>query len=371
MLDPRSRLGDLGEKAILRHIRARIPQGPGVTIGVGDDAAAIETGPLTLVTTDSLVEGVHFRLEWTPPRLLGRKALSVNLSDIGAMGGVPRFATVSLGLPLDVRLSFLDGLYDGLLERAAWAGVHIIGGNLARTDGPIIVDLTVIGNGDKVLTRSGAKPGDLLVVTGSLGAAAAGLHLLKQGARLTEDGDLMSTGMWTDSSAPALLRCLRAQLDPSPPLAFARALAENDVAHAAMDISDGLSGDTLQICQESGVGAWLDPVKLPVDKHAAALQRAKGADALDLALHGGEDYEMLIAVDPDRLDALRDVAVVWDLPLTVVGQCTEGEPEVKLRSGGIRMPCPQVSHDHFRKKRLADTDEDAPEPPPPGDDTPA
>src|SRR5512139_4066312 len=102
MLDSQARLGDLGEKAVLKHIRSRIPQGPGVVVGIGDDAAAVETGPLTLVTTDALVEGVHFRREWTPPRLLGRKALTVNLSDIAAMGGVPRYATISLALPADL-----------------------------------------------------------------------------------------------------------------------------------------------------------------------------------------------------------------------------------------------------------------------------
>jgi thiamine-monophosphate kinase len=350
-MDPEARLGDLGEKAILKHIRSRIPLGPGVALGVGDDAAAVETGALTLVTTDALVEGVHFRRTWTSPRLLGRKALSVNLSDIGAMGGVPRFVTVSLMLPLEVKLEFVDGLYDGLLERAAWAGVSLIGGNLARTEGPIVIDLTVLGHADKLITRAGAQPGDLLVVSGSLGAAAAGVKLLAQGARLTEDGDLRDTGMWTESSGPLLLRCLRAQLDPSPPLAFARALAENDVVHAAMDISDGLSGDTLQLCQESGVGAWLDPINLPIDRAAAALERARGADALDLALHGGEDYELLMAVAPDRLDALKDVAVVWDVPLTVVGQVVAGAPEVKLRSGGVRLPCPMNAHDHFRAAR--------------------
>src|SRR5262245_55714643 len=123
-LDPETPVGDVGERALLAHLRARIPRGEGVALGVGDDAAAVQTGPLTLVTTDALLEGVHFRREWTPPRLLGRKALSVNLSDIAAMGGMPRYATVSLCLTPDLALSFVDGLYDGLLERAAEAGVE-------------------------------------------------------------------------------------------------------------------------------------------------------------------------------------------------------------------------------------------------------
>ena len=118
-MEPQTPVGEIGERALIRHLRSRIPSGPGVIVGVGDDAAAVETGPLTLVTSDTLVEGIHFRREWSPPRLLGRKALSVNLSDVAAMAGLARYATVSLCLPPDIPLAFVDGLYDGLLERAA------------------------------------------------------------------------------------------------------------------------------------------------------------------------------------------------------------------------------------------------------------
>src|SRR5438093_3644951 len=115
-LDPEAPIGEIGERALLKHIRSRIPMGSGVVVGVGDDAAAVQTGPLTLVTTDTLVEGVHFRRDWTPPRLLGRKALTVSISDIAAMAGIPRYATVSLCLPPNLPMRFLDELYDGLLE---------------------------------------------------------------------------------------------------------------------------------------------------------------------------------------------------------------------------------------------------------------
>ena len=127
-------------------------------VGVGDDAAAVETGPLTLVTTDCLVEGVHFRREWAPARLIGRKALTVNLSDIAAMAGVPRHAMVSLCLPADLPVAFVDELYDGLLERAAEAGVNVVGGNLSATPGPIVIDITLLGQADRLLRRAGARP---------------------------------------------------------------------------------------------------------------------------------------------------------------------------------------------------------------------
>src|SRR6185295_19615000 len=138
-MQPQMSVGEIGERALIRHLRSRIPSGPGVIAGVGDDAAAVETGALTLVTTDVLVEGIHFKREWSPPRLLGRKALSVNLSDIAAMAGLARYATVSLCLPPSVPVGFVDGLYDGLLERAAETGVSLVGGNLCSTEDRIVV----------------------------------------------------------------------------------------------------------------------------------------------------------------------------------------------------------------------------------------
>lgn len=347
---PGTPIGDIGERELLRLLRARVPAGEGVRVGIGDDAAALETTALTLVTTDCLVEGVHFRREWAPPRLLGRKALSVSLSDVAAMGGVPRFATVSLFLPPDTPLGFVDGLYDGLLERAAEAGVSLVGGNLSRSRSGVQIDVALLGVGDRLLRRSGARPGDLVVVTGSLGAAAAGLRLLEQGARLDDEGHVVATGVWTESSAPAIAHCLQAQLDPAPPVAFARALVqqEQELVHAAMDISDGLSSDLPEICRESGVSAWIDPGELPVDAKAVALERARGGRARDLGLNGGEDYQLLLAVAPQRLPALQDLAVVWDLPLTVIGGFGDGEARVVLRHRGAEEPLPAAGHDPFR-----------------------
>jgi thiamine-monophosphate kinase len=347
-LTPDRAIGELGERALLDHLRARVPLGPGVVIGIGDDAAALETTPVTLVTTDCLIEGVHFRRDWSPPALLGRKALTVNLSDIAAMAGTPRFATVSLALPGDVTLGFVDGLYDGLLGRGAEAGVHVVGGNVAATSGPIVIDVTLLGDaGPRVLTRAGARPGDLVVVTGTLGSAAAGLRLLASGARLDAEGEVVAAGTWT-GAADALHRCLRAQLDPAPPLAFARALADSDSVRAAMDLSDGLSGDLTALCEASGVSAWLDPSTLPMEACAAALEAEGGEDAFSLALHGGEDYQLLMAVPKDAMDALRDVAVVWEVPLTAIGEFAPGPACVSLRFGETLRRLRPASHDHFR-----------------------
>lgn len=353
MRNPEAPVSEVGERALLKQLRSRIPSSPGVVVGIGDDAAAVETGPLTLITTDCMVEGVHFLQEWCPPRLVGRKALSVNLSDIAAMAGVPRHATVSLCLPAATPMSFVDGLYDGLLERAAETGVTLVGGNVSLTTGPIVVDVTLLGAGERLLLRSGAVAGDLIVVTGTLGSAAAGLRLLTQGARLDADGALDATGVWTGSAARALTHCLRAQLDPNPPLAFARGLAEHDLVHAAMDLSDGLSGDLRAMCEESDASAWIDSDALPVDPHAASLERARGGDAHSLALHGGEDYQLLFAVAPDRLDGLKDMAVIWDIPLTIVGEFAPGPPALLLKKGGTLLPLTPQSHDHFRRRPAA------------------
>jgi thiamine-monophosphate kinase len=348
---PETKVGDVGERELVRHLRSRIPLGSGVVVGVGDDAAALETGPLTFMTTDCLVEGIHFRGEWSPPRLLGRKALTINITDIAAMGGIPRHATVSLCLPPDLPMGFVDGVYDGLLERAAESGVNLVGGNVSAAWAETVIDITLLGSGERVLRRSGAVPGDLVIVSGYLGAAAAGLRLLGQGARLTEEGFLEKTGVWTESSAQYVEWCLRAQLDPTPPLALARAVGENDVVHAMMDLSDGLSGDLLSICEESGCAARLDLTALPVDPAAAVLERSRGGDAASLALHGGEDYQFLFAVPRERHDALKDLAVVWDIPLTVVGEFLEGEPAIfAARPGGSFGILEPQSHDHFRRK---------------------
>lgn len=349
MFEPERPVGAIGERALIHYLRNRIPGGPGVRLGVGDDAAVLETGPLTLVTTDTLVEGVHFLREWTPPTLLGRKALAINLSDVAAMAGVPRYATVSLCLPTDLPFGFLDALYDGLLGRAAEAGVSLVGGNLAATGGPIVVDITLLGTGERLLARSGARPGDLAVVTGTLGAAAQGLRQLRKGARLGAEGELSSTGVGGEASAGAVRHCLRAQLDPTPPLAFGRALAEQEHARAAIDISDGLSGDLLAVCVESGVSARLDRAALPVDPQAASLAKTP-ADAAALALHGGEDYQLLLAVPPDRLEAARELAGFFGLSLSVVAEFAPGPPGLWLREGEALTPLVPESHEHFRAR---------------------
>jgi thiamine-monophosphate kinase len=343
-----TRIGDVGEGELLRRLRARIPEVEGALVGVGDDAAVLEIDGPVVVTADGLVEGVHFQREWTPPSLLGRKALSVSLSDVAAMGGTGRYAVVSLSLPPELPVEWVDSLYDGLLERAAEVGVGLVGGNVARSRAAIVIDVTVLGQTVRPLLRSGARPGDLVVVTGTLGTAAEGVTLLQQGARLDEEGALSATGVWTDSSSESVEACLRAQLDPRPPLALARSLAERDLARAGMDLSDGLSSDLAELCRQSGLGARVEARSLPVSPAMASLERARGGEAVLVALHGGEDYELLLAVDPADFGALEELARVWGVTVTAIGEFLEGEPGVRVRDEEGERPLPPAGHDHFR-----------------------
>jgi len=352
-----TKLGDIGEAGLLRHLRGRVPAAPDVPVGIGDDAAVVSLPPSVLVTTDSLVEGVHFLRDSTPARLLGRKALTVNLSDIAAMGGISRHALVSLCLPSQLELSWVDSLYDGLLERAAEVGVSIVGGNVARSPDSIVVDVTLLGEVEAPLLRPGAQPGDVVVVTGELGAAAEGVELLRQGARLDDDAELSATGVWTESSAEAVLTCLIAQLDPRPPLALARSLAERGLARAGMDISDGLSSDLAELCRQGNLGARVEAGGIPVSAAVSRLARAGGGDALARALHGGEDYELLLAVDPARLEELQELASVWGVPVSAVGEFFEGPPTVRLRDDTGERPMPAGGHDHFHPSEPEDRTE--------------
>jgi thiamine-monophosphate kinase len=226
--------------------------------------------------------------------------------------------------------------------------VSIVGGNVSSTPGPLTIDVTLLGHGDKLLRRDGAKPGDLVVVTGTLGGAAAGLNFLLGGTRLGAEGILSDAGAWTGAAPDSLLTCIRAQLDPAPPLAFGRALAEHDIVHAAMDLSDGLSGDLLTLCHASDVSAWVDGAALPVDPCAAQLEKEGGTDGFSAALHGGEDYQLLLAVPASALDQLRDVAVVWDLPVTAVGEFAEGPPALSMKFGDRMKRLRPKSHEHFK-----------------------
>ncbi len=275
-----------------------------VLLGIGDDAAVFR-GRRTqyLLTTDLLIEGIHFMTRLHPPFLLGRKALNVNLSDIAAMGGRPRFVLLGLALRRDIGTSWLKQFMAGFKAAAQAGGAALIGGDISGAQ-KIAVSVTVVGEGKHIIRRSGARPGDLIFVSGNLGDAAAGLRLLRQAHRLSRS-----------RSAPVLLRAF---LDPTPQLDLGLALAGRRLVTAMIDTSDGLSVDLHHLCEESGTGAVVEADLLPLSE---ALRRSEKA-ALELALHGGEDYRLLFTVPPENLSRLADLRKKFGL--SRIGKMTRG-----------------------------------------------
>jgi thiamine-monophosphate kinase len=302
-------------------------------VGMGDDAAAWQgDASLQLATTDSLIQDVHFSLDITPWHELGWKALAVNLSDIAAMGGVPIYALVSLALPGDVNVDDVVVMYQGMLELAEQHGVALIGGDTCRA--PLVsINVTVLGGmGDKrkgVLRRNAAEAGDKVAVTGYPGGAAAGMEMLTKKLHF-------------DAEAAAYLR--KAFLQPVPRIAEGQLLLKHGVK-AAIDISDGLVADLAHICQASCVSARVEINKLPIHR---AVADNFGARALELALTGGEDYELLFTAREDVVDEVRRDAAC---PVTVIGEIEGGGEAGKVNLIDIKGEPFLVSKagwEHFR-----------------------
>jgi thiamine-monophosphate kinase len=324
---PRSRRSEFDFIELLRKRTASTSQS--LVAGIGDDAAVFRgaSGKETVITADLLVEDIDFRRTTTPPYLLGHKALAVSLSDIAAMGARPLWSLVSIGVPDDVwETEFVERLYDGLLDLANRYGVQLIGGDTSRTTDNIVIDSIVAGecaSGMSVM-RSGAGPGDRIFVTGSLGAAAAGLRLIERGAHLAEQN------LGGDDS-PKLDHILLRQLRPEPRVGWGMVLAEERLATSMIDLSDGLSSDLNRLCAASGVGALIDSSLLPVDERVIELCGRRALDPLQLALHGGEDFELLFTVKPG--DETRLPRRVDGVELTRIGEITSAQEGVKISEG--------------------------------------
>jgi thiamine-monophosphate kinase len=278
------KLRSLRERELISSIRKGFSaRGRNLVLGIGDDAAVVSGAKgLYLLTTDLLIEDVHFITSLHPPHYLGRKSLNVNLSDIAAMGGRPTFALLGLALRKGLGRAWVRSFLGGLKAAAGEAGVALIGGDISAAK-RTVVSVTIIGEAGSPIRRSGARPGDLIFVSGCLGDAAAGLRLLRRGYRLGKD-----------SQADCLLRAF---LDPVPQLALGQALSRLKAASSMIDTSDGLSVDLLHLCEESGSGAEIDLGLLPLSPAIRALEKKPER----LALHGGEDYQLLFTSSPDRL----------------------------------------------------------------------
>jgi thiamine-monophosphate kinase len=304
-------VADAGEHALIARLRTRFALLPGAAdllVGMGDDAAVIapERNTLDVLTTDALVEGVHFDRRWMSPADIGHKATAVNLSDLGAMGARPRHLLVSLGLPPDLSLDDFDGLTDGIATCAAAHRTSVAGGNLTSSPGRLFVDITALGSvrPRRVLTRSGARVGDEVYVTGQLGGAAAGLGLCLAGRADATDPHLVSA-----------LACFR---HPQPPVAFGGLVGRNRAASACMDLSDGLSDGLTQIAEASGLGAEIRLDTLP--RHPAIEDELFRDCQLALVVSGGEDYGLVFAVPRRRRRVFLTLARQAGVFVTHIGE---------------------------------------------------
>lgn len=336
----RHSLRDLGEFGLIQRIRGRRRlRGREIIVGIGDDAAVVKPRPgmLSLLTVDTLVEGVHFDLRLATPEQIGWKALAVNLSDIAAMAGIPRAFLVSLGVSRRTPLLTVDGIYSGLLRAGRRFGVPLAGGDTVAS--PIIsISVTVWGEVERgrATLRSGARVGDSIYVTGDLGASSAGLLWLR-GKR----------GLPVNPSSRAVVR---KHLLPVPRLKEARLLTESLRVHGLIDISDGLASDLSHICTESGVGARIHESLIPVSPATARVAQAFGKDPLDLALDGGEDYELLFTVAPREAGKAVDLfSRSARVSVTRIGKIIRAKAGIlRVNEQGEMFPLPARGYDHFR-----------------------
>jgi thiamine-monophosphate kinase len=351
-------ISDLTERELVARIQQHLPPPPPwMIVGIGDDAAVVEPerNRLEVLSVDAIVEGVHFDRRFTPPDAIGHRALAVNLSDLAAMGAEPRLALLSMALPPALTCDEFDRIAAGLAALAARHKLHVAGGNLTQSPGPIVIDVTVMGTVKRrqVLTRSGARPGDEVYVSGAIGGASSGLRLLKNattevtdtnegghGKHLLENSDLRSS---TVSSVVEHL--INRYLYPEPRVRLGLLLGRNRAASACVDLSDGLADGVRQIATASGVGMTIDAAAVPI------AEGVKGVPAIDTAIAGGDDYELLFTVRPRTQSRLRAARRHGGTPLTRIGVCTAG-PELLLEFAGapgttIRRPIPR-GYGHFR-----------------------
>ncbi len=335
------RVRDIGEFGLIDELRAALPgavRGGGqIELGIGDDAAVWRPSPdvQCVVTTDTLVDEVHFRLDWTDWRSLGHKALAVNLSDCAAMGAHPVLATVSLGLTGDERVADLRAMYGGLGDLAAAHAVTVAGGDIVRSPHALTITVSVIGEcrAGPPLRRDGARAGDLIAVSGTLGASAAGLRLLT------------ANGAAHGAATADLL--IATHLRPQPRLTLGRLLVTHG-ATAAMDLSDGLYGDLPKLLRASGATGNVDARTIPV---ASSVRALFPLDWLELGTRGGEDYELLFTIPGPRWSALNRAVNEIGATLTAIGTVTAPASSAPLLTvvglDGRTAPIDVEAFDHF------------------------
>lgn len=340
---PFTPIDQIGEFGLIDRMHAIIgePANEDVLIGIDDDAAVYRVGEgiVHILTTDALIEGVHFDLSFTPMEYLGFKSISVNVSDIAAMNGLPLYATIALGIPNNVSVEMIEAFYGGVKKAGELYGLSLLGGDTTGAR-RLTISVTVVGEAaeDAVVYRSGAQPGDLLCVTGNIGAAYAGLKvLLDQKRMLQEMGEEFSP------SLQAFPYVIQRQLTPTARTNIIKSWAQANVRpHALIDISDGLASEVHHICRLSGCGARVYAAALPIDLETRQVADEFAEDVDTYALFGGEDYELLFAIPEENLEQLEEES------FSVVGEFTPPEEgiTIELPEGGT-IPLEAQGYQHF------------------------
>jgi thiamine-monophosphate kinase len=331
-----TRISDIGEFGLIERIRARKSiQDEDLVVGIGDDCAVVRRGPvLEVLTTDCLVGGTHFEEGWLSMTDIGWKAIAVNVSDVAAIGGLPRHALVTLFLPDDFSARQVDDLYSGMEECGDLMGVSVVGGDIVRTVGPFAISVTMSGvcERDQLVLRSGARQDDIVVVSGSLGLASVGMRLLHEG---------WSTG---DGSAE---ECVKRFRRPIPRLNEARTIVQTLLPSSMIDVSDGLLSDLWHVMDASGVGAVLDADSIPVGDCVKDYFGGDREEALSQAMAGGEDYELLFTISSRHEEQVAEVGHGLGIDLTPIGKITVKGTGVKLAGERGEKDLGRAGFDHF------------------------
>jgi thiamine-monophosphate kinase len=335
------RIGDIGEFGLIHRIEKLLDiegvRSPEVTLSIGDDTACFRPNPgyALLVTCDSVVEGRHYLAAHITPLDLGHRAMALNISDIGAMGGRPRYALVSLGLKGDTPVRDVEEMYRGFVAELNPFGASIIGGNITKSEGGAFIDITLIGEVEetKMVRRSTARPGDVVLITGYPGQATAGLQMLLHGKgdqRLKDN-------------------LLKVYNRPSHRAREGAAIAQSGYATAMIDTSDGFLGDLGHICEESHVGADLIQERLPMSESLKQAALVLGCDPYDLMLHDSDDYELIVTCPAAHVASIRSaVAKTYDGPVSEVGTITDKPGTLAIvRPDGSRQTLMAKGWDHF------------------------
>ncbi len=325
----------MGEFGLIDRIRKWTSSSdPFLVQGIGDDVAVVKLGKkILLLTTDILIEDIHFRRSWTNPFDLGRKALAVNLSDIASMGGTPKYFLISIGLPKNLPLSFISLFYRGLKKEAEQFKVELVGGDTSLSQ-KIVINLCLLGEGreENILFRRGARVGDALFVTGTLGDAALGLKILQEGRKI--------------QGSKGLIQKL---LSPCPRIELGQILAKKHWATAMIDVSDGLLIDASHLLKESGVGACIWENRIPLSRSYQKWIHSLSNDPIHFALSGGEDYELLFTAPNEIRGKISSLSRLLKIPITLIGEILPQKEGLQIirRDGKIYIPS-RLGFEHFK-----------------------